>query len=541
MTIEITPFSAVLKSNTNPLNTTKVASEFQKVRKYEKAIKKLLEGRDAAYFNDRFETETSSLVGDPNEVYLKTLAIRRKIESENYMVNTINSVFEVNWGRFAREPGSGVGNIEPSISAIESLKAGITPANIISYNAPGGSPEGRCAIATIYNTSIDPEMALNTSKIFGPENIALTNGATEALSVAINSIYKILPEPKAGSMKKASIILPSYYTLPLSVKSAGFEVIDLSKPKDVDFVRSYFPSLQDIKDTLPKESLLVLTLPNNPNGEDFSDNFLKGLFLWAKNNGVIIVIDQLFDSLYFSKNKSTPNPIKIGKETGSLDNIVFIYGFAKSTNVAGTRTGSIATTNSKIMKEINRSLLERRCTSNLTQTFFYQFEALAKIIDQEQGVKSIKAIKQRLEKNTGFNWLKGISLQTLDNWYIERKKWNEEVIKYYRNNLTVIQFCLDYFEKRGRTIIRSPDEAGYNTLVTIKSLGQNNGFDKIAKTALTTGIVPMNIQSFGLSNNISEDTFRLTYGGIRQEEIPQILARLLAFNEVYENRLGYLI
>ncbi|OGK08415.1 hypothetical protein A2767_05920 [Candidatus Roizmanbacteria bacterium RIFCSPHIGHO2_01_FULL_35_10] len=294
--------------------------------------------------------------------------------------------------------------------------------------------------------------------------------------------------------------------------------------------------------------MVVLTLPNNPNGETINENQLKKLFQFANEKGIYIFVDMLFDQLSFEEDRNKrPNPIKIANETETLNQLVVVDALSKTQNLAGIRLGWLATKNTTLERIINRISITLLSNPSLTIEPLLQFEALARIIDSQipNGDRaSISTLGRKTKTNLAFEraradlnimsgtqWLENIPYWRLNEWYQQRQNWLNETMKYYKDNLTLIQFILDESQ---RPITRSPDQAAYNTFIGFGNTEQNAGFDKILKLFLLTGIVAMSGQCFGQPNPQSEFWIRITYGGLSRERIPETLFRLLGFLNLWD-------
>ena len=104
-------------------------------------------------------------------------------------------------------------------------------------------------------------------------------------------------------------------------------------------------------------------------------------------------------------------------------------------------------------------------------------------------------------------------------------------MQYYQDNLTIINSII---ERSARKSSLAPNKAAYNTLIGLGETNGNKGFDKILKMFLLTGIVSMSGQCFGIPDGGNEFWTRITYGGLSRERLPEAMARLISFLDLWD-------
>ncbi len=155
------------------------------------------------------------------------------------------------------------------------------------------------------------------------DDIYLGNGASELISLATNALLD------AGD----ELLLPAPdYPLWTAVTS-------LSGGTPVHYVcdesNGWMPDLDDIRAKItPNTKGIVVINPNNPTGALYSDDLLRGIIAIAREHGLVIFADEVYDKVLFDDNKHTA--------MGSLSEDVLTITFnslSKSYRSCGYRAG----------------------------------------------------------------------------------------------------------------------------------------------------------------------------------------------------------
>jgi alanine-synthesizing transaminase len=155
------------------------------------------------------------------------------------------------------------------------------------------------------------------------EDIYLGNGASELISLATNALLD------AGD----ELLLPAPdYPLWTAVTS-------LSGGTPVHYIcdeaNGWMPDLDDIRAKItPNTKGIVVINPNNPTGALYSDELLLGIVAIAREHGLVIFADEVYDKVLFDDNKHTA--------IGSLSEDVLTVTFnslSKSYRSCGYRAG----------------------------------------------------------------------------------------------------------------------------------------------------------------------------------------------------------
>lgn len=423
--------------------------------------------------------------------------------------------------------GPGIGFVEaPNVYQVLSARgignAGLT----LNYNAPGGTAETRIGIKGIVDAKIDPD-----GDFFPDDGVFLTQGATEAIDLFMNGL---------AALKSSSRIVflgLSYYTGLFSAMQKGLTIDRLIKnPIDKTSETKFFPTPEQISTSIPNDtSALVLTMPNNPNGETYSNGDLTKIIQIAKERGIFILFDAIFENMYFDENQNFQSSLlKTANELAALDNIVIVDSLSKTMNFPGERVGYFATTNRNMINAITNIRLAQVCNPRLPQEPLLQFEGLARRIKafrQESPGTRVETIIDKVFNGNGASIDKTALLQM----YTEWETWNNEALKFYKDNLELVKIVLN-----GSISASSPDKAAFNTFVKLQGLpaGTNN-VDFLAKLMFTMATYTQIGPCFGLSQKTWDRDLgvwpRITYACGRDDLI-EGLVRLITFTKFYAEK-----
>ena len=134
------------------------------------------------------------------------------------------------------------------------------------------------------------------------EDIYLGNGASELIVMATNALLNdgdelLLPAPDYP-----------LWTAAVSL-SGGTPVHYLC-----DESNGWMPDLADIRAKItPNTKGIVVINPNNPTGALYSDELLKGIVAIAREHGLVIFADEVYDKVLFDDVKHTAIGSQIGR------------------------------------------------------------------------------------------------------------------------------------------------------------------------------------------------------------------------------------
>ena len=196
-------------------------------------------------------------------------------------------------------------------AAIDSLQRGRT-----SYTANMGKRELREAIATHaaarYDLDYDPG-----------EEVIVTTGVSEGLDLAMRALV----DPG----DTVAIAEPSYISYPAAVQFAGGEVLPVPTREADDF-RLTREVLAD--HGADEADLLVMCYPNNPTGAVMTDDDLRRVASFCRDNDVGVVSDEVYAALTYEGEHTS-----IATLPGMRARTVVLNGFSKAYAMTGMRLG----------------------------------------------------------------------------------------------------------------------------------------------------------------------------------------------------------
>ncbi len=171
----------------------------------------------------------------------------------------------------------------------------LVSSNVSGYTASNGIFKLRENISNFYEEYY--KVGIN------PEQIFITTGSSGAFLLSFMSIFD--PGKKVGIFNP---VYPAYRNI---LKSLNIEITEIYPSSDTtDFI--------DISVIEKFRFLdgLVISNPNNPNGQVFSENELKFLYEFCDKNKIVIISDEIYHRIEYNKNSKTmlnfgPNAIVI--------------------------------------------------------------------------------------------------------------------------------------------------------------------------------------------------------------------------------------
>jgi alanine-synthesizing transaminase len=163
------------------------------------------------------------------------------------------------------------------------------------------------------------------------DDIYLGNGASELIAMATNALLDdgdelLLPAPDYPLWTAATSL------------SGGTPVHYLCEEAN-----GWMPDLADIRKKItPRTKGIVVINPNNPTGALYSDELLKGIVAIAREHGLVILADEVYDKVLYDGVKHTP--------IASLSDDVLTLTFnslSKSYRSCGYRAGWMFVTGDK--------------------------------------------------------------------------------------------------------------------------------------------------------------------------------------------------
>lgn len=213
--------------------------------------------------------------------------------------------------------GIGEPKSKTPIDAIISASAKLTTADI-KYTPSDGIPSLKKAIIRYTEE--------NYGKVVGPENVIVSNGAKQSLSVLLQTI--ISPQ------EEVIILSPHWVSYPEMVKICyGFPVI--VTPEDGRF----HPRMEDIDRAVTSYTrAIIVNSPNNPSGVMFSRDFIGEIVEYCEKKDIYLIMDDIYHKLIFD-GKSIISCYDFTKKQTEKSKLVVINGVSKLFAMTGFRIG----------------------------------------------------------------------------------------------------------------------------------------------------------------------------------------------------------
>lgn len=166
-------------------------------------------------------------------------------------------------------------------SVVQALRE--SPDSCISYEHTQGNPELRKQIA---------KLAFNWGGKVKPDEVIVTNGCLEAITLCIKAITK------PGDT--VAVESPNYFGIFQSLENLGLKVIEISS----DFVNGLdLECLQRVIKKYPVKACVVVPNFNNPLGGCMPDENKKKLVEIVTKQNIPLIEDDIYGELYFGKNR----------------------------------------------------------------------------------------------------------------------------------------------------------------------------------------------------------------------------------------------
>jgi aminotransferase len=215
-----------------------------------------------------------------------------------------------------------LGRGDPDFDTVPSVVAGAVSALEAGdhhYTAPAGLLELRQAVSA----KLERDNGLD----YAPEQVIITNGCQEALTIAILALV----DPGDEVILQA----PRFNAFDYMVNLAGGRVVDVPTRQEDDFALK----AEAIRDVLTdRTKLLVIANPNNPTGGLTPKADLEEIAVLADERELLVVSDEIYEKLIFD-----------GSEHHSLaglgamyDRTITVNGFSKAYAMTGWRVGYLA-------------------------------------------------------------------------------------------------------------------------------------------------------------------------------------------------------
>lgn len=219
------------------------------------------------------------------------------------------------------EPVIHLGGGEPKsrapIDAIVSCTAVLNTGEI-RYTPPDGIPALKKAIIRYTEE--------HYRKLVSPDNVIASNGAKQAIMVAL---YAIL-EPKDEVVFPA----PYWVSYPEMVKLAGGVPVPVT-PED----GSFHPRIEEIAEAVgPYTKAIIINSPNNPSGVMYSRDFIAEVVQFCEKKNIWLIMDDTYNRLVFD-GKTPVNCYEFVTQPLDSSKLILINCVSKMYAMTGFRIG----------------------------------------------------------------------------------------------------------------------------------------------------------------------------------------------------------
>ncbi|MBR0043856.1 MAG: pyridoxal phosphate-dependent aminotransferase [Synergistaceae bacterium] len=214
----------------------------------------------------------------------------------------------------------------------------------IAYADSKGRTEMRDAISSYYKS-----WDINYER----DDIYITNGGSEALSFAINTICDagdnvLVPEP----------FYANYNTF---TKTALASIVPIPTKAEEGF---HLPDKSVIENLINSKTRAIwISNPGNPTGAVYTAKELEMLVDIAKRHDIYLIADEVYREFTYDGERFT----SLGHIDGALDRTIMIDSVSKRFSACGARIGCIAIKNKEFMAQVLKLCQGRLSVSTLEQ------------------------------------------------------------------------------------------------------------------------------------------------------------------------------
>lgn len=203
---------------------------------------------------------------------------------------------------------------------IEALKAGQT-----GYTMDAGLPELLVALRDYYSKRYNRALTR--------DNILVTNGATEAMFLALSST--------AAPGRQFIVTDPSFLLYAPLIRMNGGEVKYIATHAE----NNHQLDPDDVINAMGARTFaVVLNSPNNPTGAVYPRSTIEAIVEESAYRGIQIYSDEVYDHLFFDDEEYA----SVLSCSVDLDNIMCISSFSKTYSMAGLRVGWVISSQAAI-------------------------------------------------------------------------------------------------------------------------------------------------------------------------------------------------
>ncbi len=169
-----------------------------------------------------------------------------------------------------------------------------------------------------------------------PENILVTTGASEALTITLGSI--------ANDGDEIIIPEPFYANYAAFAAALGVRIKPLPAALENNFA---LPTPQEIEQNInPKTKALLICNPNNPTGHVYSETDMRALAALAKKHDLFLIVDEVYRE--FTYNGIAHFSVM---QIPEIENhAILIDSMSKRYSMCGARVGCLVTKNQEVIE-----------------------------------------------------------------------------------------------------------------------------------------------------------------------------------------------
>lgn len=259
--------------------------------------------------------------------------------------------------------GGGEPKSKAPLDALLSASALLNSADI-KYTPTDGIPSLKKAIVRY--------MEENYNKIIAPENVIVSGGAKQSISVLLTTIV--------NPQEEVIILAPYWVSYPEMVKLVyGIPVI--VTPED----GRYHPRMEDIKEAVSSYTkAIIVNSPCNPSGVMFSEEFIAEIVEFCEEKKIYLIMDDIYNKLLFD-GKTPVSCYKYSKTELDRSRLIVINGVSKLYAMTGFRIGWTVAARSIVDAMINIQAQTTSCPSALLQA-----AAVGALTGVQSGVESLR-------------------------------------------------------------------------------------------------------------------------------------------------------
>jgi len=202
----------------------------------------------------------------------------------------------------------------------------------------------------------NPELIRELSKIHNTssEGVGITNGASEALCLALS--YLLKPYDRVLLPK------PYYYSYP--------PLVEINKGKAVfTELKEWHIDIEDFASKIKGCKVFILNSPSNPTGSVESRKKIIEIKNICEENNAILLFDEVYHCLNYEGEHFSPKG----------ENVICFNSFSKTFSLCGLRVGYMYGENSEMIKQI----MSQKTHTSMNTSLFSQEIALAALKTSE--------------------------------------------------------------------------------------------------------------------------------------------------------------